>query len=101
MLKNIVNALSTSDSDDNKSKSHRIRGTVILMKKNVLDFNDLGASILDRLHEFVGKGVSIQLISAVKVDTGQYTISSLLVLSYVLISSYIPLSLCVSVMVFA
>ncbi|TKY61501.1 Linoleate 9S-lipoxygenase 6 [Spatholobus suberectus] len=47
-----------------------IRGTVILMKKNVLDFNDLSASFLDRLHEFVGKRVSLQLISAVQADHG-------------------------------
>ncbi|KAK7284350.1 hypothetical protein RJT34_19095 [Clitoria ternatea] len=39
-------------------------GRVVLMKKNVLDFNNLSASFLDRLHEFVGKRVSLQLISA-------------------------------------
>ncbi|XP_061348489.1 probable linoleate 9S-lipoxygenase 5 [Gastrolobium bilobum] len=47
-----------------------IRGRVVLMKKNVLDINDLGASLLDRLHEFVGQRVSLQLISAVQVDPG-------------------------------
>lgn len=35
------------------------------MKKNVLDFNDLNASILDRVHELFGKKVSLQLISSV------------------------------------
>ena len=49
-----------------------IKGTVVLMKKNVLDFNDLGASLLDRLPEFLGKRVSLQLISAVQHDPGQY-----------------------------
>ncbi|RDY11311.1 putative linoleate 9S-lipoxygenase 5, partial [Mucuna pruriens] len=48
------------------SKSDGIKGRVILMKKNVLDFNDLSASFLDRLHEFVGKRVSLQLISALQ-----------------------------------
>ncbi|XP_050375020.1 probable linoleate 9S-lipoxygenase 5 [Argentina anserina] len=46
------------------SESKKIRGTVVLMKKNVLDFNDMKASLLDRIHEFLGKGVSMQLISA-------------------------------------
>jgi len=64
MPQNIVNALSTS--------MHIIRGTVIVTKKNVLDFNDLSASLLDRLHEFVGKRVSLQLISAVQADPGQF-----------------------------
>ncbi|TKY52225.1 linoleate 9S-lipoxygenase 5 [Spatholobus suberectus] len=63
MLQNIVNALT---GDDNNR--HRVKGTVVLMKKNVLDFNDFSASFLDRLHEFLGKGVSLQLVSAVKVD---------------------------------
>ncbi|XP_009344082.3 probable linoleate 9S-lipoxygenase 5 [Pyrus x bretschneideri] len=57
------------DNDDEKpdymvSGSNRIRGKVVLMKKNVLDFNDLKASFVDRIHEFLGKGVSMQLISA-------------------------------------
>ncbi|KAK7337783.1 hypothetical protein VNO77_18370 [Canavalia gladiata] len=67
MFQNIANALSN---DEKKSNGNRIRGTVVLMKKNVLDFNDFSASLLDRLHEFVGKGVSLQLISAVHVDHG-------------------------------
>ncbi|XP_027353567.1 probable linoleate 9S-lipoxygenase 5 [Abrus precatorius] len=55
------------DKFEKKKKSDgSIRGTVVLMKKNVLDFNDLSASILDRLHEFLGKRVSLQLISALQ-----------------------------------
>ncbi|KAK7397204.1 hypothetical protein VNO78_18371 [Psophocarpus tetragonolobus] len=46
-------------------KRESIEARVILMKKNVLDFNDLSASLLDRLHEFLGKRVSLQLISSV------------------------------------
>ncbi|KAK9933360.1 hypothetical protein M0R45_020559 [Rubus argutus] len=46
------------------SGSKKIRGTVVLMKKNVLDCKDITASLLDRIHEFLGKGVSMHLISA-------------------------------------
>ncbi|KAJ6813526.1 putative linoleate 9S-lipoxygenase 5 [Iris pallida] len=42
----------------------KIKGTVVLMKKNVLDFNDFNASFLDRVHEFFGDGVSFELISS-------------------------------------
>ncbi|XP_043691953.1 probable linoleate 9S-lipoxygenase 5 isoform X2 [Telopea speciosissima] len=42
----------------------KIKGSVVLMKKNVLDLNDINASLLDRVYEFFGKGVSLQLISA-------------------------------------
>lgn len=48
--------------------SKKIRGNVVLMKKNVLDFNDVPASLLDRFLELVGKGVSLQLISADQPD---------------------------------
>ncbi|KAK9139788.1 hypothetical protein Scep_009469 [Stephania cephalantha] len=43
----------------------KIEGKVVLMKKNVLDFNDLKSSVLDRVYELIGRGVSLQLISAV------------------------------------
>ncbi|OMP05818.1 Lipoxygenase [Corchorus olitorius] len=46
----------------------KIKGTVVLMKKNVLDMNDLKASLFDRVHELFGKGVSLQLISAEHTD---------------------------------
>jgi linoleate 9S-lipoxygenase len=64
MLKDIIKAIS----GDNEEEGKKIRGSVVLMKKNVLDFNDFNASILDRFHELVGKGVSIQLISSVHGD---------------------------------
>jgi linoleate 9S-lipoxygenase len=68
MLKNIINAI-TGDDDRNK----KIEGRVVLMKKNVLDFNDFNASVLDRFHELLGKKVSLQLISAVHADpSGNY-----------------------------
>ncbi|XP_050274138.1 probable linoleate 9S-lipoxygenase 5 [Quercus robur] len=52
----------------NESKNSKVKGTVVLMKKNVLDFNDFHASFLDRLHEFLGQKVSLQLMSAVNGD---------------------------------
>ncbi|AES61371.1 putative linoleate 9S-lipoxygenase [Medicago truncatula] len=64
MLHNILNAF-TGD----KSNRHQVEGTVVLMKKSVLDFNDFTASMLDGLHEFVGKGVSLQLVSTVNTDS--------------------------------
>ncbi|GLT76826.1 hypothetical protein SLA2020_484620 [Shorea laevis] len=46
----------------------KIKGTVVLMKKNVLDLTDVKASVLDRFHECFGKGVSLQLVSATHTD---------------------------------
>ncbi|KAM1548197.1 hypothetical protein PS2_009299 [Malus domestica] len=45
-----------------------INETVVLMKKNVLDFNDLNASILNDVYELVGQWVSLQLISTIHAD---------------------------------
>ncbi|XVF38193.1 hypothetical protein REPUB_Repub20aG0078800 [Reevesia pubescens] len=53
--------------EESKDKK-KIIGTVVLMKKNVLDMNDIKASLLDRFHELFGKVVSLQLISAVHGD---------------------------------
>lgn len=41
-----------------------IIGRVVLVKKNLLDINDLSSSVLDRVHELLGKNVTLQLISA-------------------------------------
>ncbi|KAM2116818.1 hypothetical protein ACFX1R_010451 [Malus domestica] len=46
----------------------KINETVVLMKKNVLDFNDLNASILNDVYELVGQWVSLQLISTIHAD---------------------------------
>ena len=51
-------------------ESKKIRGTVVLMKKSVLDFKDIKASLIDRIHEIFGKGVSMQLVSSVHSDPG-------------------------------
>jgi hypothetical protein len=51
-------------------ESKKIKGTVVLMKKNVVDATDMKASLFDRIHEFLGKGVSLQLISSTHPDPG-------------------------------
>ncbi|CAB4285327.1 unnamed protein product [Prunus armeniaca] len=51
-----------------KYEGKKIKGRVVLMKKNVLDLNDLTASVLDRVGELVGKAVSLQFISSVNGD---------------------------------
>ncbi|KAM4119163.1 hypothetical protein ACJW30_03G038700 [Castanea mollissima] len=67
MLRNIINRFKALiDTDENGKK--KIEGTVVLMKKNVLDFNDFNASVLDDFHELLGQKVSFQLISAVNGD---------------------------------
>lgn len=60
------------ESPDHRRETKKIRGTVVLMKKNILDLSDLGSSFLDRVHELMGRGVSLQLISSVHVDPGQF-----------------------------
>ncbi|CAI0466095.1 unnamed protein product, partial [Linum tenue] len=59
---------STSSSSTTNNSTNKIMGTVVLMKKNVLDLHDVKASFLDRIHELLGKGVSIHLISSVHPD---------------------------------
>ncbi|KAF3454480.1 hypothetical protein FNV43_RR04927 [Rhamnella rubrinervis] len=61
----------TEEIEGTRMKSQKIKGTVVLMKKNVLDFNDFNASLLDRVHELVGKGVTLQLVSAVNGKLGK------------------------------
>lgn len=74
MFQNIMDAITGCCTGDCKKK---IRGTVVLMKKNILDLTDLNASIHDRVREFLGQGVSLQLVSAVNSDpSGTYTICS-------------------------
>lgn len=71
--KNITMEEEEEEKEIEKEKK-KMTGTVVLMKKNVLDFNDMKASFLDRIHELFGKGVSIQLISALHADPGIFNI---------------------------
>ncbi|KAH0726822.1 hypothetical protein KY284_002687 [Solanum tuberosum] len=65
-LNKIVDAI--TGKDDGK----KVKGTVVLMKKNVLDFTDVNASIVDGVLDFLGRRVSFQLISN-SVHDGQYS----------------------------
>ena len=71
MPRNIIKSIIGGDDDVNGSNK-KIEGTVVLMKKNVLDFNDFNASVIDSVKELLGQRVSLQLISAVNGDPGNY-----------------------------
>ncbi|KAG2317397.1 hypothetical protein Bca52824_020519 [Brassica carinata] len=49
-------------------KTMKIEGEVVVMKKNLLDFKDTMASLLDRIHELLGRRVSLHLISSHQPD---------------------------------
>ncbi|KAL1536016.1 Lox4p [Salvia divinorum] len=63
MFKGVVNALSGKNGGGESEK--KIKGKVVLMNKNVLDFNDFGGSVLDGLYELIGQAVTLRLISSV------------------------------------
>ncbi|PHT98420.1 putative linoleate 9S-lipoxygenase 5 [Capsicum chinense] len=52
------------DTITGKDDGKKVKGTVIMMKKNVLDFTDVNASVVDGVAEFLGRNVSFQLISS-------------------------------------
>uniref|UniRef100_A0A1J3GJI6 Lipoxygenase n=1 Tax=Noccaea caerulescens TaxID=107243 RepID=A0A1J3GJI6_NOCCA len=58
----------TMEQDMKKKKTMKIEGEVVIMKKNVLDFKDAVASLLDRIHELLGRRVSLHLISSLQPD---------------------------------
>ncbi|KAJ4821782.1 hypothetical protein Tsubulata_019840 [Turnera subulata] len=67
MAQRIIDAITGHHGDDMKSK--RLKGVVILMlKKNILGFNDIAATVLDSASEFLGNVVSLQLISSANSD---------------------------------
>ncbi|KAL0388621.1 UNVERIFIED_CONTAM: Linoleate 9S-lipoxygenase 5 [Sesamum radiatum] len=68
MLEKLLGSVCGKTRDEPKIQEKKIQGRVVLMKKNVMDVTDVGASVVDRLHEIFGKGVSFQLISAEKTD---------------------------------
>ncbi|XP_073133793.1 linoleate 9S-lipoxygenase 5-like [Henckelia pumila] len=68
MLEKLLGTVCGKIKDAPKIEETKIRANIVLMKKNVLDATDVGASILDRFYEVFGKGVSLQLISSDKFD---------------------------------
>lgn len=69
MSHQILDAFRGKNDQNNKKK---IKGWVVLMKKNVLDLNDFNASLQDDCQELLGKKVSMQLVSSVHGDPGTY-----------------------------
>ncbi|KAI3803989.1 hypothetical protein L1987_32156 [Smallanthus sonchifolius] len=66
-VKNMMACVKNTNETDTMKK--QIKGTVVLMKKNVLDLNDFGSSFLDWVYEIFNKRVSIQLISSTHFET--------------------------------
>jgi linoleate 9S-lipoxygenase len=54
-------------------KNVHLKGSVALMRKNALDFNDFGATAMDSVTEFLGRGVTCQLISSTVVDSSEHS----------------------------
>eukprot|EP00253_Pinus_taeda_P031141 PITA_31141 len=52
-----------------ESAEQKIKGFMVIQKKNVLDLNDFNAGITDNLSELFGRGVSFQLVSASQIDS--------------------------------
>ncbi|KAL1806544.1 probable linoleate 9S-lipoxygenase 5 [Daucus carota subsp. sativus] len=73
IMKTMVDMLCGGNEDKSvhkeDEKKKKIRGKVVLMKKNVLDSSDLCSAVLDRVHELFGRGVSLQLVSSVRGDS--------------------------------
>ncbi|KAA0048007.1 linoleate 9S-lipoxygenase 6-like [Cucumis melo var. makuwa] len=46
----------------------KIKGKVILMRSNVLDFTEFHSTILDNVAELLGSGIEMNLVSATEVD---------------------------------
>ncbi|OWM85358.1 probable linoleate 9S-lipoxygenase 5 [Punica granatum] len=70
---NIVDAITGNDNAggllSSKKTTARVEGRVVLMKKNVLDFNDfIGTEVLDGIHELLGQRISLRLVSSVNGD---------------------------------
>ncbi|GER57774.1 lipoxygenase [Striga asiatica] len=49
--------------DEEEKGSGKIRGSVVVMKKNLLQLNDVAASVVDRFDEILGRKVALQLIT--------------------------------------
>ncbi|CAK9314967.1 unnamed protein product, partial [Citrullus colocynthis] len=60
----VINAGSNIADQVSNLGGKKIKGKVILMRSNVLDFTEFHSSLLDNFTELLGGGVSLQLISA-------------------------------------
>ncbi|XP_047315788.1 probable linoleate 9S-lipoxygenase 5 [Impatiens glandulifera] len=65
-IKDMMKIFNKGGGDDEQQKI--VKGKVVLMKKNVLDFSDFNASLGDRINELFGKKISLQLVSSIHSD---------------------------------
>ena len=63
-LSKVVNPLGLGEN----GKKKKIKGEVVLMKSTVLGFNNFQSSVVDRVFEILGSGISLQLVSATHSD---------------------------------
>lgn len=70
MVEKLLGSMCGKIKDDPLIEKSKIKGTVVLKKKNVMDVKDVGASFLDRVYEIFGNGISLQLISSLQFDPG-------------------------------
>ncbi|KAJ4824049.1 hypothetical protein Tsubulata_038929 [Turnera subulata] len=70
MAQRILDAITGHHGDDHEvMESKKLKGVVLLMlKKNILGFNDIAATVLDGASELLGNVVSLQLISSANSD---------------------------------
>ncbi|XVF41917.1 hypothetical protein PTKIN_Ptkin01aG0319400 [Pterospermum kingtungense] len=71
ILGRVVNAATDVVNDvvsKTKKPDKTIRGTVFLVKKNVLDFTAIHTTVADSVYELLGQGVTLQLVSAEYAD---------------------------------
>ncbi|KAL8524651.1 hypothetical protein ACS0TY_014305 [Phlomoides rotata] len=68
MIEKLLTTVCGKGKEEPLIEEKKIKASVVLKKKNKLDVTDVWASILDRVHELFGKGVSFQLISALYSD---------------------------------
>ncbi|KAL9267847.1 putative linoleate 9S-lipoxygenase 5 [Drosera capensis] len=86
MLRKLVGNGSSMEHDKHKkmkSSTNKITGTVILMKKNILELNDPVAGVRDRFDELKGETVSFRFVSADPVDSAPKPSSSTAEFSWV------------------
>ncbi|KAL1543238.1 Linoleate 9S-lipoxygenase 5 [Salvia divinorum] len=69
VMEKLLGSVCGKTRDDPIPTPSKIKGKVVLMKKNVMDSTDLWASFVDRVHEVFGRGISLQLISAEHFDS--------------------------------
>lgn len=70
--KSIFDSTEGEENTNKRMKMHenmKIKGTVVLMKKNLFELTNVFADAHDRFDEVLGHKVELQLISAVHIDS--------------------------------